>query len=223
MSNIFATLLLAHLLADYPLQTNWMVQAKRTWPGLTLHVGIHLAVMLVLTAPSFAQSWPFLLMLAALHFAIDSLKNILACRRPHWVTGPYLFDQFLHLLAIGLVAALMAHAVPAGNPLIGYSWTVYAIGFVLVTYVWFITERIVVYANADYQREITAQKWTRMSARTLLLGIVVWAGHALPPIQAWSMLAVPLPYFSGTYGRRALLTDIVVVVGVAVLLYLVQW
>ena len=103
MSNIFATLLLAHLLADYPLQTNWMVQAKRTWPGLTLHVGIHLAVMLVLTAPSFAQSWPFLLMLAALHFAIDSLKNILACRRPHWVTGPYLFDQFLHLLAIGLL------------------------------------------------------------------------------------------------------------------------
>jgi hypothetical protein len=39
---MFWPLLLSHLVADYPLQTDAMVQAKKTVPGLTVHVAVHL-------------------------------------------------------------------------------------------------------------------------------------------------------------------------------------
>ena len=44
---MFWPLFLAHLLADYPLQSDWMVQAKKTWPGLATHVAVHLATVLI--------------------------------------------------------------------------------------------------------------------------------------------------------------------------------
>ncbi len=44
---MFWPLLLSHLVADYPLQTDGMVQAKKTLPGLTVHVAVHLLTMLV--------------------------------------------------------------------------------------------------------------------------------------------------------------------------------
>ena len=71
MSNVFWMLMLAHLVGDYPLQPDWMVQAKRTWRGLTLHVGVHLAMLLILAGTGRSAFWPFLLALAAMHFAID--------------------------------------------------------------------------------------------------------------------------------------------------------
>ena len=44
---MFWMLLLCHFLADYPLQSDAIVQAKKRLPGLIWHVTIHLVTMLV--------------------------------------------------------------------------------------------------------------------------------------------------------------------------------
>src|SRR4029079_4542500 len=126
MNEAFNTLFLAHLIADYPLQTNWLGQAKRHWPGLTIHVAIHLLVLLVICLPYTGLLWPYLLALAATHFAIDAFKNFLARRRPHWVNGPYLFDQLLHLISILAISYWANATLPAGWP-IERSRQIYAI------------------------------------------------------------------------------------------------
>ena len=73
---MFWTLLLAHLIADYPLQSSWMVRAKRTLGGLTLHVAIHIVVMLILVGPALPQVWLPLAAIALVHFALDAGKNV---------------------------------------------------------------------------------------------------------------------------------------------------
>ena len=42
---LFWYLYLAHLLADYPLQTDGLMRVKDRWWGRGLHVGVHLAVV----------------------------------------------------------------------------------------------------------------------------------------------------------------------------------
>jgi hypothetical protein len=219
MSAAFTTLLLAHLIADYPLQTEWMVKAKRTWPGLCAHVAIHLAVLLLVCLPHTAELWPFLLALAVAHLAMDAFKNFLARRRPQWVNGPYLFDQLLHFLSIWAIAAWAPTILPGGWP-IERSWQIYLIAFLLVTIVCYISERVLHHANPAYQRELIAQRWTRMGARAILLALLVWLGGVTILCGSTATKVAPLPYFSGVYGRRALLTDLFVTGAVAAMLWL---
>ncbi|MCI0398497.1 MAG: DUF3307 domain-containing protein, partial [Chloroflexi bacterium] len=69
-----ATLLLAHLIADFPLQTNRIYALKiRSNAGIALHVGIHLAVTILLLKNALAD-WLLLLILAVSHFTLDWLK-----------------------------------------------------------------------------------------------------------------------------------------------------
>jgi hypothetical protein len=184
-----------------------------------LHVAIHLAVLLVLCLPYTAELWPFLLALAAAHFAIDAFKNLLAKRRPQWINGPYLFDQLLHILSIWAIAAWATAKLPGGWP-VQRSWQVYLIAFLLVTFVCYISERVLYHANPEYQHELFEQRWTRMATRAILLALLMWLAARLPVMNSVTATVVaPLPYFSGVYGRRALLTDLLVTGGVAAMLW----
>lgn len=218
---MFWTLYLAHLIGDYPLQTDWMVQAKRTWWGLTFHVSVHLAVMLVLVGPLRTSIWPYLLVLTIAHAKIDAWKNLLLKWRSHWITWPYILDQILHLATVLLVAAWIERTLPAGQRPSDLPWMVYAVAYVLATQVWYITERLLTYKNIAYQLEVVRQSWTRMAARALLLTTLVggWQLLLLVPLAA---TADHLPYLTGTYRRRALLTDLIVVLTVMILLQIVQ-
>lgn len=207
---MFWLLYLAHFLGDYPLQPGWLVEAKRNWPGLTLHVSIHLATMLVLVGSIRRLVWPYLLLLAALHFVIDVLKNLFFKYRPQWVAGPHLFDQFLHLLSILLVASLIQRAVPENLLPENQVWPVYAIGYLVATYVWFITERVLSYGDEGYQREVIAQLWPRMITRAVLVTVFLLGGQFLLAAVPAAAATVQIPYVSGTYGRRALVTDLCV-------------
>lgn len=209
---MFWILFLAHLIADYPLQTDWMVQAKRTWSGLTVHVTIHFVTMLVLVWPATRFIWPQLLALAGLHFAIDAFKNYLATHKPGWVVGPYFFDQFLHLVSIWIVATWIMSSPPPVSPLLPVSWAILSIGYLLATYVWYITERVIVHGRPSYGKLVQATRWSRIILRGGLLTLgMLFFGLANRSI-AW----VILPPFSTPSGRRALLTDIVVVTGVLI-------
>lgn len=216
MTDTFWALLLAHLIGDYPLQPNWMVGIKRTWAGLALHVMTHLAVLLVLARPSLMAIWPYLLGLSFIHFAIDVLKNQIWQRWPHWVVGPYLFDQGLHIASILLVGAWIEGVDPGAVYLIPGPWLVLGCALVFVTFAWFITERVVFYGTPAYTQEVIRQRWSRMAIRAILVLAIVWIGQpqgsgplAMVAVAPW------LPYLPGPYRRRALLTDLVVALAAA--------
>ena len=216
MSNVFWLLLLAHLVGDYPLQPDWMVQAKKTWPGLTLHVGVHLALLLLLAGTGRPVLWPFLIALAAMHFAIDAFKNWFGRVRPELISGSYIFDQFLHLISLLVVTVWINTALPPDAiPHYG-SWMIYASGFLAATYAWYITERILVRLQAGYLAEVNKQRWTRMAARGLWLALFLLIGRALGLHSAMAAVTVPLPYLSGRYRGRALATDTAVALVTAI-------
>lgn len=102
--NIFITLLIAHLFADFPLQTNALAKLKeKSWHGVLLHVLVHVLVTALFIHES-QSFWTLLLGLGAAHFAIDGLKLL-------W-PGPkgiayFLFDQLLHVGTIVVAAYLV--------------------------------------------------------------------------------------------------------------------
>jgi len=101
--HLFTTLLLAHLFADFPLQTNGLAKLKReSLAGVFLHVLVYIAITTwVIREP--LTYWPLILGLGVVHFLIDALK--VHC--PQTVgTFYFLIDQCLHFLSIGVATFL---------------------------------------------------------------------------------------------------------------------
>jgi len=207
---MFWQLLLAHLLADFPLQPRWLVEAKQRLGGLVLHASIHLLTMLLLVGEARWALLRPLISLALVHFLIDLGKYRLAVSRPGWVTLPYLVDQAVHVLTLLGAARWIGVLVdpPAAQP-----WMIYAIGYLGVTHVWFVTERMLTWPDKRYQRVLDQGLWPRMVARALMLTTLLLLGLGPAMIgMAW------LPYRRTDQGGRALLTDLAVAAAVALLL-----
>jgi hypothetical protein len=97
----FLVLFLAHLLADFPLQTNHIFRLKiASNLGLALHVLIHMFVAAFLIQQP-AQHLDLLLALGITHFVTDWIK-LRFSGDPQW--PGFILDQLAHLLAIGLLA-----------------------------------------------------------------------------------------------------------------------
>ncbi len=115
---IAAHLLFAHFLADYPLQTNWLIVRKgQSWDGLALH-GLMVLFMAILVLP---QYFPFvlipLLALSGVHTIQDWGKIYTGPRIKIHPIIPYLLDQVLHYIIIGIVqVAVGSLLVPAPGP-----------------------------------------------------------------------------------------------------------
>jgi hypothetical protein len=214
MTAFFWIMCLAHLLGDYPLQTDRLAAAKKTWSGLSVHVAIHLALLVILVGDAIKVLWPYLLTLASIHFAIDAFKNRMNIVRPQSLVGFYLFDQFLHLLSLIGVAlwAWMNGALVglADDYLLTKNWAIFGCGLVFVTFMWGISERIFFHRQTDFVAEAIAQKWPRLVMRGTLYFLIVFVGlrtMAPPPVMA---AAVVLPYVSGVYRCQALVSDMVI-------------
>lgn len=95
MTETLAALLLAHALADFVFQTNWMVANKRSPQGLAAHG----AVVLATAIAAMGTVDLGLLWLAALHVAIDAIKA-----RARRGLQPFLLDQTAHLATIAALA-----------------------------------------------------------------------------------------------------------------------
>ena len=184
---MFWTFLLADIIADYPLQTDRLVVAKKHLPGLTFHVAIHVVVMTLLFLPVISIMWPYILAVAIIHFAIDAFKNLLGRYRPQWIIGPYLLDQLLHLISLLLVSMWMARTTTLPIWQVTMPWIAYTIGLLLATHVWYITERILFLRDKELLARINATLWPRMGARLLIFLLIVagsWVSWvlALPAI-----------------------------------------
>ncbi len=95
--NLAAALLLGHLIADFPLQTNWIYRLKlQSWRGVLLHTCIHLVVTALLIHP-IHHALPLLLQLGLLHFITDYIKVRVPARQQ---APGFLIDQLAHLLVL---------------------------------------------------------------------------------------------------------------------------
>ena len=102
----FPILLLAHLIADFPLQTNRIYILKTQGnKGLLLHVLIHMLTAAVLVQRPW-QYIPLFMVLGAIHFVVDWLKlNKPAVKQ----TPGFLLDQLAHVLTILLLTIWQPH------------------------------------------------------------------------------------------------------------------
>ena len=205
---MFWNLFLAHLLGDYPLQPMWLVRSKsQTW-GLVLHGSIHLLTLLLLVGPFRSVIWPQILALAIFHFFVDVVKYRLTDSHPEWVVSSYFVDQAIHLTSIIVVTAWINSIVPEAGAAFNTALLITISGFILVTHVWFVTEKTVTHAEPDYNQEVQLTLWPRMISRATFLTVLLAVGAFGIGFAA----AVQLPYSRDTHWRRALITDLVVVV-----------
>ncbi len=104
----FAALFLAHVIADYVLQTTWMVVNKKRVLAMVLHIGLVLGTMCLTTMS--VQPWFFGLAIA--HLWIDIVKTY---AMPEGI-GAYVADQMLHVGSI-VGVALLAPGIWPASPL----------------------------------------------------------------------------------------------------------
>jgi len=106
------TLLLGHLLGDFPLQTNKIFKLKtQSNFGLALHVAIHLAVTALLIHRPLSH-WPLLLVLGLAHFTTDWVKLNFPSKNQ---AAGFVGDQFVHFITI-LLLSIWVPDLPAILP-----------------------------------------------------------------------------------------------------------
>ena len=215
---MFWHFLFAHLLADYPFQSNWMVLQKRRFSVLLLHIAIHFGTLLAVVGAARQFIWPQLLALALIHLGVDLVKNYVNRVRPGWIIGPYFLDQLIHYLSIWLVAAWIESQT--GNILVPITRTVFifASAYLLVTYVWFISERILAHSDTAYRKEVVDQLWIRIVSRAAFLSGLLLFWRWFLPVSLSATAVFSVPYLQGKNGVRAFLTDVSVAVAGLVLI-----
>jgi hypothetical protein len=211
---MFWYLLLAHLLGDYPFQPHWLVMQKRhTW-ALLLHGAIHFMFMFVLVGNIRLQLLPQLITLTLAHIIVDATKTTVSTKRSLSLQSSYLLDQAIHLILIALTAIWIERTLPADLNPQAWGWAVILTGYVFVTYGWATTERLLTEDSSQYNKEVISQLWPRMITRAALftLGLFLLQSQTNVAVLA----AANLPYLSGQYRRRALVTDLAVTVGTTI-------
>ena len=94
-------LLLAHMLADYLLQTNWLIARKgQRWDGLALHGAMVFFMSILTLAPYIKVVLLPILILSIVHTAQDWLKIYTGPRIKIHPFIPYMADQLSHYTQI---------------------------------------------------------------------------------------------------------------------------
>ncbi len=105
---IVAHLIFAHMLADYTLQTNWLIVRKgQSWDGLALH-GLMVFVMSIIVLPQyFPVVFVPILIMSVVHTFQDWVKIFTGPRIKIHPFIPYMLDQVLHYAAIVILQVLI--------------------------------------------------------------------------------------------------------------------
>lgn len=208
---MFWYLLLAHFIGDYPLQSDWMVANRNKARVRLLHGTIHLAVMLLFTFPISLRVWTWLLIVSALHMSIDFSKGWLSARRPRWNRWLYVVDQALHYLILAGLSVCIGPSAAEQLPIPGLV-VLLAIGFLLVSYIWMISERVL-FAGQPGASEMHERAVPRAWVRCGLLAIVLLGWYAVFPVSL--AILIHFPYPANRIGIRALVIDVLVIAIVA--------
>jgi len=138
--HLLFTLLLAHLFADFPLQSNQLARLKRrSLKGVSIHVLIYIFVTaLMLQQP--LNYWPIILGLGLVHFCIDAVKILV---NPKHEVRYFIFDQLFHFGSV-LVATHIAYrywrTIPQGilpDPLLYFAFgCAFGLAFIVLCWIW---------------------------------------------------------------------------------------
>lgn len=110
MLHTFVALLAAHMVADFVLQTSWMLRRKRNVFVLLLHVAIHGA----LVALALGGVWQIAIVAALAYLLVDVAKTYLLPRGWCDTLAAFLVDQALHLIVLAWIALQWPGAASAG-------------------------------------------------------------------------------------------------------------
>lgn len=175
MTTVLATLLLGHLLADFPLQTNKIFQLKNEgMRGLLIHVAIHLVITALLIVEPL-RNWSVLFALGVSHLIIDSLKVY----RPTTPQAPgFILDQVAHIMVLVLLVAFAPpFEVVEITPYLFYPALVGAFLSAIAMYIWVWANDQVAMASPVGERIEWAQKFmikiSQQSGRLIVLSLLV--------------------------------------------------
>ena len=212
---MFWNLLLAHITGDFLLQTDWMVKNRGRFWVLTLHSSTHFVLMLLLVGKTRNEIWYLIALIALIHMAQDAMKYFLVRKKPKWSRPAFVIDQTLHCLILWIVSSRLQMGLGLNNLVQTPTWVIVAIGYLIVTYVWFFSERTFNQSNLEYINQLTRTKYSRMVTRAGLISIFLL-------VRNWTLpgLAMVLPNTatSSKYRQRALLIDLAVSIVVMVFL-----
>jgi hypothetical protein len=106
----------------------------------------------------------------------------------------------------------------SGNPPFALKpiWLIALIAYLVVTYVWYISERIIAFHNIAYFQQVVDKEWSRMLARAvyLSLALVFWFSFSNTSVVILSVFK--FPYKLHKFGIRALLTDLAIALAGAI-------
>jgi len=117
---LFLRILLAHFIADFPLQTKKIFDLKsRNFLGITLHAFIFLVLALLFSASYINESsiWVFILGLSVSHVVIDWMKLKITEATDTNNIWAFLLDQAVHISLIMLIFLLPASKTTRPLPL----------------------------------------------------------------------------------------------------------
>ena len=201
---MFYTLILAHFLGDFPLQPNWIARRKSNFWVLTLHVSIHFILMILLVGQTRLLIWPHLLLLTLVHMGQDRLKIYLTDLWPARLVSFFFIDQILHYFAIWGLIMWIQTINPNLVKTQTQPWVIITIAYLVVTYTWYIFERVINHADTEYLKNIDETKIPRMLARGGLVSLFLLVRASTLPYLA---VLLSWPYPSSIYRKRALFSD----------------
>ena len=139
--NLLIRLLLAHIIGDFVLQTDKMVQNKKWFSKYML---LHITIVFIIT---FVLSglWKIAIAISALHWLIDSLKIELQKRNYFKPNLMFVSDQLLHFFVIAGFwfwhfklqdSLIKIITLPITNYqfsllLLSYAWLIYPVGYLI--------------------------------------------------------------------------------------------
>lgn len=109
-------LLTAHLIADFPLQPDWIAKTKvDNVSRRTIHVGVHAFINIPIAwvlLPSIEHQIAFLVWITVTHFIIDSRRWVEP--KDGWgVKWVWCIDQIMHLTSLSLALPFTYVVIPA--------------------------------------------------------------------------------------------------------------
>jgi hypothetical protein len=156
-------------------------------------------------------------LLVVIHLGLDAGKNWFNLRYPAWNIWSYFIDQACHVLSIVLVASALERLSPPLMLSISRVFVVYLLGFLLATYVWLVTERVLTGSRLDGKSLAGARlAWPRLYIRLLMLTFLLSGWKLFYPTAA----ALVIPQISSTTANslRTLLVDLAVSSSAAILI-----
>jgi hypothetical protein len=191
---MFFLFFLAHLVADFVLQPLWLVQRKRYWSGLLIHGGIVQGCMLALPLldAQILALWPLMLGITAVHVAADRWKVRVADRFFQPPLIPFLLDQAIHIVTLGMALglALPAEQVWAMDGTMSIPWAIYAIGYLIAAFA--VPIGVMVWLDPAFKHAALAG-WARVRclvASAAVLSLTLWGGVLALPVTLLGLALV---------------------------------